>query len=160
MAAIRSATADDVDAVVDFAEHHVVEHYRPLLGDAAARAQVDDWWTHERLRGAAAEGRLVVATDAEGDVVGVAEWSLYDGHPTVWKLYVHGDRRGEGLGPRLLDAVTASLPDGADRLLVEHFAVSEDAARFYDREGFRAIRTVRGSDPSLDVVWRERPLAA
>ncbi|MFP3882780.1 MAG: N-acetyltransferase family protein [Actinomycetota bacterium] len=152
------ATPDDVEAIRRFGAEHIPSHYGPLLGPDAARAQVDNWWTIERMAKAVSEGRVVVAKD-DGNVVGVGEWSIYQGIPVIWKLYVHPSLRGRGTGPRLIDAIIAGLPDGVDRLQVEHFAGNRRAGAFYEREGFREIR--KGQHPSnsvFDVVWRERSL--
>ena len=79
----------------------------------------------------------------------------------VYKLYVHPQRRGRGLGPQLLDALTRQLPTNADRLYIEHFVANERASAFYEHEGF-AIERIESSpteDPALGVVWRARHLA-
>ncbi len=156
---VRDATAADVAAIVAFGAAHVPDHYRPLIGDEAAQAQVDVWWTNDRIGPAAADGRVAVAEDG-GEIVGVAEWSMYDGTPVIWKLYVHPERRRRGIGARLLRHVVAQVPPGTKRLRVEHFAANTRAGRFYDRESFRYVETVpHASDPRQSVVWRELDLA-
>lgn len=154
---VRAATPDDLDAIRSFGEAVVPAHYEPLLGQAAARTQFDDWWTVERLSQAIGDGRIVVAEEG-GAILGMAEWSLYEGVPTLWKLYVQSQRRGEGIGRRLIAAVSSSLPDDADRLRVETFAVNERAAEFYRREGFRLARSDDHADQSQRVLWFERPV--
>jgi GNAT superfamily N-acetyltransferase len=104
------------------------------------------------------EGRVVVAEEEEA-VIGVGEWSLLEGAPVIWKLYVHPSHRGKGIGPWLIHAIIDALPDGMDRIQVEHFAVNRRAGAFYEREGFREIRTVEHqTNPVMNVVWRERSL--
>lgn len=154
---MRLASPDELEAILDFGAMHIPDHYDPLLGSAAAQAQVDDWWTPERMSAAIGEGRVVVAEE-QGEVLGVAEWSLYDGVPTIWKLYVNPSRRGEGIGPRLIAAIEDHLPEGADRIWVETLAVNRRARAFYEREGFREFRTVEHSNPTMNVVWFERSL--
>lgn len=154
---VRLATSGDVDAICEFGAMHIPEHYGPLLGAEAAQAQVDDWWIRERFVPAADDGRIVVATDGD-DIVAVGEWSLFEGNPVIWKLYVHPSYRGRGIGPRLIAAIVDHLPDDADRVQVEHFSVNERASAFYEREGFRELRTIAHSNPVMNVVWRERSL--
>lgn len=155
---IRDAVPADVDAICDFGAAHIRDHYRPLIGEKAAQAQVDVWWSHERISQTVASGRVAVAEDG-GEILGVAEWGEWDARPVVWKLYVHPELRGEGLGPRLLRKVIDQLSPGTKRLQVEHFAGNERAGRFYDRLGFIHLRTEHhASDPALDVVWRELDL--
>lgn len=154
------ATPQDVDAICGFGLAHIPDHYRPLIGSSAARAQVEDWWTQERIAQAVDVGRVVIVKTGE-QITGVAEWGLYEGEPVVWKLYVQPARRGEGIGPALLAIVTECLPPDANRLRVEHFEANTRAAAFYEREGFTLMRTDRhATDPLLDVVWRERTLTS
>lgn len=154
---VRLATPDELEAICEFGAAYIPEHYEPLLGSDAAQAQVDDWWAHGRMSRAVDEGRVVVAIEA-GDVVGVGEWSLYDGNPVIWKLYVHPSHRSEGIGPRLIATIIDHLPNGVDRIQVEHFAVNQRAGTFYEREGFRELHKVEQSNPAMTVIWRERSL--
>lgn len=154
---MRLALPGELEAILHFGATYIPDHYEPLLGSAAAQAQVDDWWTPERMAAAIGEGRVVVAEE-QGGILGVAEWSLYDGVPTIWKLYVDPSRRGEGIGSRLIVAVEDHLPKGVDRIWVETFAVNRRARAFYEREGFREFRTVEHSNPTMNAVWFERSL--
>ena len=156
---VRSARVEDVAAVCRFGESHVLEHYVPLIGGAAAAGQVRTWWNETHIADAVAEGLVVVAEDG-GQVVGVGQRGRMGADHVVWKLYVHPGRRGRGLGPRLLQALRPALPAGVDRLWIEHFAANERAGDFYEREGFSIERVEPhpGGDQALAVVWRARPL--
>ncbi|MBE1500653.1 ribosomal protein S18 acetylase RimI-like enzyme [Amycolatopsis lexingtonensis] len=159
MADVRTAGPDDVAALVRFGETHIRPHYTPLIGAAAADAQVRDWWNEPHLAAAVAAGRVVVAGDDAG-LAGVGQRGHDGTDHVVYKLYVHPERRGRGLGPRLLDALARQLPAGASRLCIEHFAANERAGAFYEREGFTVerIEPSPSGDPRLAVVWRARPL--
>ncbi|RSD19212.1 GNAT family N-acetyltransferase [Amycolatopsis eburnea] len=161
MADVRTAGPADVTAIVRFGEAHIRPHYTPLIGAAAADAQVRDWWNEAHLAAAVAAGRVVVAED-DGGLVGVGQRGHDGTDPVVYKLYVHPERRGRGLGPRLLDALIGQLPAGATRLCIEHFAANERAGAFYEREGFTVDRIEPSptGDPRLAVVWRARPLTS
>lgn len=156
---IRSAAAADVGAVCAFGRAHIPAHYAPLIGAEAAERQVASWWSEEAIRTAIERGVLLVATVA-GRVVGVAQWGTAEAGPVIYKLYVDPTIRGQGLGPRLVDAVIAAVPPDATRLGVEHFAANARAGQFYEREGFAVERVdPHPDDPRLDVVWRSRALA-
>lgn len=155
----RTATAADVGPLCDFGREVVPAHYAPLIGEAHARAQVRDWWNDEHLRAAVAAGRVTVATWADR-IVGVAQIGPSGDDVAIYKLYVHPDARGAGVGPLLIDALLRQLPRGTSRLLVEHFAANTRAGEFYEREGFRAaeVRPHPSGDARLAIVWRVRDL--
>jgi GNAT superfamily N-acetyltransferase len=148
----------DLEGICQFGATDIPQHYGPLLGPDAAQTQVDNWWNRDRMSRAVGEGRVVVA-EHEEVVIGVGEWSLFEGVPVIWKLYVHPLHRGEGIGPRLIDAIIDELPEELDRIQVEHFTVNRGAGAFYERDGSREIRTVEHqTNLVMNVVWRERSL--
>lgn len=155
---MRLATTEDAEAVCAFGAAFIPAHYGPLLGAEAAQAQVTRWWTPERMTLAAREGRMMIA-EVEGELVGVAEWGMHEGSPVVWKLYVHPSHRRRGIAPRLLQAIIETLPEGTERLRVEHFASNRGAGAFYEREGFTEVGTVEDPmSPAMNIVWRELTL--
>ena len=157
---VRDAEHDDVAAICRFGEKHIRPHYAPLIGAEAADEQVRSWWNETQVGAAVAEG-LVVVADADGQLVGVGQRGRRGADHVVYKLYVHPQHRGRGLGPQLLDALTRQLPADADRLHVEHFVANERAGAFYAREGFTVerIESSPTGDPALAVVWRTRHVA-
>jgi ribosomal protein S18 acetylase RimI-like enzyme len=157
---VRDAEHDDVAAICRFGEAHIRPHYAPLIGAAAADEQVRRWWDETHIGGAVAEG-LVVVAEAGGQLAGVGQRGRSGADHVVYKLYIHPQHRGRGLGPRLIDALIRQLPADADRLDVEHFVANERAGAFYEREGFtvQRIEPSHTGDPALGVVWRARHLA-
>ncbi|GAA5153999.1 GNAT family N-acetyltransferase [Nocardioides marinquilinus] len=157
-ATVREATADDVAGVVALGEAVVPPTYGPISDELAA-SQLSRWWSPEAV--ADSMGRLPhwVAVDADdATVVGVANLGESDGVPTMWKLYVHPECHGTGLGSALLDRVVdAARGRGADVLQLEHVAGNDPAARFYARRGFvetgrTPLAGVPGV-PGLEQVW-------
>ncbi|WP_406642449.1 N-acetyltransferase family protein [Amycolatopsis sp. WGS_07] len=153
-ARIRPAGPGDVAAICRFGEIHIPPHYTPLIGEAAAQRQVRHWWNEAHISAAVADERVVVA-EADGQVVGVGQRGP---DHVIYKLYLHPEHRGYGLGPRLLDALARQLPPDVGVLRIEHFAANERAGAFYEREGFAVERIEPSStgDPALAVVWRSR----
>ncbi|WP_134668056.1 MULTISPECIES: GNAT family N-acetyltransferase [unclassified Amycolatopsis] len=156
MSRVRVAGLSDVEAICRFGEMHIPPHYAPLIGEAAAQRQVRRWWNEAHIGAAVTDGRVVVA-ETEGRIVGVGQRGP---DHVVYKLYLDPEHRGHGLGPQLLDALASHLPEGVDRLRIEHFAANERAAAFYEREGFAVERVEPdpAGDPALAVVWRARPI--
>ena len=157
---VRDAEHDDVAAICRFGEAYIRPHYAPLIGAEAADEQVRRWWNEAHVGAAVAEG-LVVVAEADGQILGVGQRGRRGADHVVYKLYVHPEHRGRGLGPQLLDAITTQLPADADRLCIEHFVANERAGAFYEREGFTVERVE--SSPTehraLGIVWRARHLA-
>lgn len=156
---VRNAVPGDIAGICRFGDRYIEDHYAPIIGPEAAAAQVRDWWNTEAITAAVQEG-LVVVAEGDGEILGVAQCGRHGEDHVVYKLYVHPDHRGRGMGGRLLDALVAQLPTGTDRLYIEHFAGNVRAASFYEREGYRVERVEPSptGDPSLDVVWRVRRL--
>jgi ribosomal protein S18 acetylase RimI-like enzyme len=157
---VRDAERDDVAAIRRFGEAHIRPHYAPLIGAKAADEQVRSWWNEAYLGEAVADG-LVIVAEADGQLVGVGQRGRRGTDHVIYKLYVHPQYRGHGLGHQLLAALTGQLPSGADRLYIEHFVANERAGAFYEREGFTVerIESSPTEDPALGVVWRARELA-
>lgn len=157
---VRDAKHDDVVTICQFGETHIRSHYAPLIGAEAADAQVRRWWNETHVGTAVAQG-LVVVAEADGQLLGVGQRGRSGVDHVVYKLYVHPEHRGRGLGPQLLDALIRQLPADADRLYIEHFAGNERAGAFYEREGYTVdrIESSPTDDPALRVVWRVRDLA-
>lgn len=157
---VRDAEHGDVMAICRFGEAHIRPHYAPLIGTAAADEQVRNWWNQTHI-GAAVAGGLVVVAETDGQLVGVGQRGRRGADHVVYKLYIHPQHRGRGLGPQLIDALTRQLPANADRLYIEHFAANERAGAFYEREGFTVERIEPSptGNPALGVVWRSRSLA-
>lgn len=156
---VRDAVAADVAAIREFGEAYIPPHYTPLTGAAAAAEQVRQWWSTEHLSAAVASGLMVVA-ESSGRLVGVGQRGRLGDDHVIYKLYVAPDHRGEGLGPRLVDALVRQLPAGVDRLYIEHVASNTRAGAFYEREGFvvERIEPSSSGDPALAIVWRVRSL--
>jgi ribosomal protein S18 acetylase RimI-like enzyme len=157
---VRDAEHDDVMAICRFGEAYIRPHYAPLIGAPAADQQVRNWWNETHIGAAVAEG-LVVVAETDGQLVGVGQRGRSGADHVVYKLYIHPQHRGRGLGPQLIDALTRQLPANADRLYIEHFVANERAGAFYEREGFtvQRIEPSPTGNPALGVVWRARHLA-
>ena len=92
-------------------------------------------------------GNGVLVAEDESGVVG---WLHVSGmyfleSPTfaeVLGLIVDKEHRGKGIGKQLLDgAARWAMEHGYNKLRVRSNLIREDAHRFYEREGFRRVKT-------------------
>lgn len=133
-----------VDALADrWVE--LAEGQRPYgshLATAPNRAQV-----RESISRHVVTGRIRVAR-AEDRIVGFVMFTMESdrlertvARGLVENLYVVPDRRGEGLGTRLLEAAEAALrDDGADVVTLDVLADNEAARAFYRSKGYEPHR--------------------
>jgi GNAT superfamily N-acetyltransferase len=100
----------------------------------------------ELLSGRSGNG-VLVAEDESGTVVG---WLHLSGmyflesaaFAEVLGLIVDKEHRGKGIGKQLLDgAARWAMEHGYNKLRVRSNLIREDAHRFYEREGFRRVKT-------------------
>ena len=124
------------------------EHQR-AISDVPVIADAERAWA-ERLatyRRAFSEGEPILRIARAGDrVVGYAmafehagtddTFALAPRYGELYTLTVVADRRGEGVGTLLCDAVDVALAErGIDRLVIATMARNADAIRFYERRG-------------------------
>ena len=126
----------------------------------SAAAQVTHWWSHSYIR-EAVNARSITIAELDHVLVGVAQIDRSATDPVLYKLYVHPDCRGHGIGPRLIAAVVEELPVESDHLWVEQLAANTRAAQFYRREGFAVdhIEPNPTGDQRQAQVWYRRAIA-
>jgi predicted GNAT family N-acyltransferase len=94
----------------------------------------------------------------DGAVVGTLRWrEVTPGVGKVERVAVRRDRRGQGVGVLLMEAVLAELAAAGLREAVLHAQVT--ARAFYERLGFRAEGEPFEEDGIAHVRMMRRPLA-
>jgi ribosomal protein S18 acetylase RimI-like enzyme len=161
---LRPGTVDDIPGFVALGRAVVPPTYGPI--DAAyAQRMLDEWWTPEVFATSMQRNTHVVA-ERDGQVVAVANLGRltqsYRDFPGIsgerevmWKLYVHPDHQGRGLGSRLL-AEVETLVEG-DELWLEVVDGNEQAVRFYEAHGFTEVERAAG-DEWPDDLWFKKVL--
>ncbi len=138
------ASATDVDEVADLwiTLARGQRNYGSDLLTAANRTAV-----RESFARAVVTGELLVARDDDG-IVGFVSFSLDHGgyerdrpRGTVTNLFVIPERRGEGIGSRLLEAAERGLVSaGAAVIGLEAMAENDRARTFYREHGYDVHR--------------------
>jgi GNAT superfamily N-acetyltransferase len=151
MAELRPGTPSDVAGLRALGEAVVPATYDPI--DAAyARRMLDEWWSLERL-GSSIDRMPHVVAEEDGRIVGVANLGPKDDRSVMWKLYVHPDVQGTGVGTALLDAIVEL--NGDQPLWLERIDGNDKVADFYAARGFVEAETV-ANEPWPDDIWMRR----
>jgi GNAT superfamily N-acetyltransferase len=127
------------------------ERLLPILHDA----EEDDERIRAALRDPACRAYAALL-DGEPVAAAVVRWA-----PPAEILYiaVTADRRGTGIGRRLVEAVVARLPEHGRTLLVGTANCSLDNIAFYQRCGFRMHSIKRGHFDYVDPPVHEYGIA-
>ncbi|RYB92622.1 N-acetyltransferase [Nocardioides glacieisoli] len=165
---LRPAVHEDIPAFVALGRAVVPPTYGPI--DAAyAQRMIDEWWTPDVFtRSMQTNAHLVAEVSGEmgAEVVALAtigrlaqsyrEFPHVAGDREVmWKLYVHPDHHGRGIGSRLLAEVESRVE--GDELWLEVVEGNEQAFGFYRSKGF--VEVERVPDPAWpDDVWMRKVL--
>lgn len=162
---IRPGTTADIPAFRALGEAVAPPTYGPL--DAAyAQRMLDEWWVPEVFEKSLARNTHLVA-EVDGEVVALANLGRlsrsYREFPHVtgdrevmWKLYVHPDHQGLGIGRRLL-AEVEHLVEG-DELWLEVVDGNQRAFEFYRAHGFEEAERVADGGPFPVDVWMVKRL--
>lgn len=146
MLAVRPARLEDhaalcslFDELDEFHRQARPDLFRPFDGPARTLSQIEQWL--------AGSGSTVLVAEEAGDIVGLAV--LLTRLPSAFagavprkvieldNLVVRVDRRGHGIGDRLLaETQRWSREQGATHIEVGVHAFNHDARRFYERFGF------------------------
>ena len=156
---LRAGTRADVPGLVALGRAVVPPTYGPI--DAVyAQRMLDEWWTVERFTDSLGRARFLVA-EHDGEVVAMATVGRLSAshrdfpHVTgdrevMWKLYVHPDHQGLGLGRRLLAEVEAMVE--GDELWLEVVDGNEQAFAFYRAQGFTEVEADKVLEKGMTAV--------
>ena len=160
---LRPGTTADIPGLRALGEAVVPSTYGPI--DAAyAQRMLDEWWTPE-VFAKSLERNVHVVAEVDGQLVAVANLgrvsASYRDFPHVqgdrevmWKLYVHPDHHGRGIGSRLLAEVESRVE--GDELWLEVVDGNEQALAFYRGHGFEEVERVTDGEWPDDVWLRKR----
>jgi ribosomal protein S18 acetylase RimI-like enzyme len=163
---VRPGTVADIPAFRALGEAVVPPTYGPI-DEAYAQRMLDEWWIPEVFEKSLARNAHLVA-EWDGEVVALANLGRlsrsYRDFPHVtgdrevmWKLYVHPDHHGRGIGSRLL-AEVESMVEG-EELWLEVVDGNHQAYDFYVSRGFREVERVTDREWP-DDIWLRKALGA
>lgn len=151
--AIREATPGDAATIALI--------YNQGIEDRVATLETQQRTAEERAAWLAAHGPrhpVVVATDADGAVVGWGSLNQFNPRPAYdhvvdFSLYVARDRRGKGIGDALLGALEGRARAlGYHKMVLSAFPTNAPGMRLYERHGFRTVG-IYHEQGRLDGRW-------
>lgn len=97
------------------------------------------------------------AADTDGALVGSVRARVEQSRVYVGKLMVHPQRRGKGLGTRLLAALESAMGSMVPQARYELFTSTQSLRnlRLYERAGYRPFREEE-PEPGLRLVFLEK----
>jgi phosphinothricin acetyltransferase len=150
-ATVRSATPDDLEAVVAAYNAGISERLATFETRLRSPADVAGWLT---------DGRPFLVAEHEGRVLGWARAGFYSDR-CVYEgvgehaVYVHPDGRGQGLGRRLLDALCQeSERRGLYKLTSRIFTDNHPSRAAHLAAGFREVG-IQHRHGRLDGEWKD-----
>jgi len=155
---VRPAHQADVSGIQDVAERTWHETYDETLGTDVVDEVIEEWYPEEAIEeGISHEAQdFVVAVD-DDTVVGYAHAGP---HPPrrvheLYRLYVHPDYWGQGIGKALLADTEQALYDrDVSSYEAEVFASNEEAVAFYEATGFEQVEEKATEFKGVDVTER------
>jgi GNAT superfamily N-acetyltransferase len=155
---IRTATGNDLDAVVRVGHRTWLATYEPIAGPDYVAMGLAKWWTTDAVIPSIRVGRTLVA-EQDGEVVAMAAYGTQGEDLVLWKLYVLPESHGHGIGRRLLATVVErAVALGHTRLVVSHVDGNDQGNRFYERNGFRITEREAGGSGMPDTIWMVKDL--
>ncbi|WP_423745536.1 GNAT family N-acetyltransferase (plasmid) [Haladaptatus sp. SPP-AMP-3] len=141
---IRGAREDDAAAIQRVARASWHAAYDDVMGAEAVEETVDSWFAVENVvADVNRDERPFFVAERKGTVVGFVI-GIPDGEREagfhLYRIYVHPDHWGAGVGTRLLDRFEAELRgQNVMRLQLSAIGPNENAIGFYEARGFERI---------------------
>lgn len=143
-ARVRPAEPADVPAIERVAREAWHAAYDDILGERAVETVLDDWYAPDDLRESVdGEDHVFPVATAE-DLQGFAHAGTPPGSDDwhLFRLYVHPDHWGRGIGTALLDHVEAALAQrGVSTYELAVLAENDVGVSFYESRGFERVGT-------------------
>lgn len=156
---VRTATGDDLDAVLEVGHRTWPATYEPIAGPDYVALGLAKWWTADAVIPAIRTGRTLVA-DLDGVVVGLAVFGPHDDDMALWKLYVLPSHHSRGIGRALLQSVLERVREqGRQRIVAQVIDGNDRARRFYESHGFSESHREPAGTGLPDSIWMVRELS-
>ena len=152
---LRPAEESDVDAIAAVARASWHAAYDDVLGPDAVDDTVDEWYDEQELLDSL-DGSCFLVAETQ-DVVGFAHAAELADKVNVaelYRLYVHPEYWGNGVGSALLARVEAVLRErGVERLQLVVLAANDVGRSFYEERGFERVKELDSELPGAETEF-------
>jgi ribosomal protein S18 acetylase RimI-like enzyme len=141
MITIRKAELEDIPQIRAVGSASWRVSYTGIFPDEFIENVLEQWWSNASFQGSipnAALCNLVAAQD--GQIVGTLMGTVNpreEGQVHLFRLYIHPDHFGQGIGKQLWQAYLQHLAPGVKRVDLEVEPQNARAIQFYTRLGFQ-----------------------
>ncbi len=145
MLTVRKAGLDDIPQVRAVGSASWRATYAGIFPDAFIERALDQWWSEasfERSIPNQTVCNLVAEQDGRivGTLMGIVD-PREEGQVHLFRLYVHPDHFGQGIGKQLWQAYLQHLAPGVKRVELNVEPQNARALQFYARLGFQELGT-------------------
>lgn len=141
MIMIRKAALEDIPHIRAVGSASWRATYTGIFPDAFIDNVLEEWWSESGFQRAipnAAVGNLVAQQD--GHIIGTLMGTVNpgeDGQVHLFRLYIHPEHVGQGIGKQLWQAYIQLLAPEVNRVDLEVAPQNARAIQFYNRLGFQ-----------------------
>ena len=145
MTTIRKAVLEDIPQIRAVGSASWRATYTGIFPDAFIENALEQWWSEASFQGSipnAAACNLVAGQD--GHIVGTLMGTVNpgeEGQVHLFRLYIHPDHFGQGIGKQLWQAYLQHLAPGVKRVDLDVEPQNARAIQFYTRLGFQETGT-------------------
>ena len=144
---VREATPADAPAVQAVARESWHAAHDHVLGRDRVTETLEEWYGLADLEETITESRersdaVFFVAEESGEIVGFAQGGPHAEEPStasLYRIYIHPDRWGEGIGTDLLEALEDVLAVEFDRLWLAVLAGNDVGVSFYESQGFERV---------------------
>jgi ribosomal protein S18 acetylase RimI-like enzyme len=141
MVTIRKAVLEDIPQIRAVGSASWRATYKAIFPDEFIEKALEQWWSEASFQASipnAAACNLVAEQD--GHIVGMLLGTVNpreDGQVHLFKLYIHPDHFGQGIGKQLWQTYLQHLTPGVKRVDLDVEPQNARAIQFYTRLGFQ-----------------------
>lgn len=143
MITVRKAALEDIQQIRAVGSASWRATYIGIFPDAFIEHVLEQWWSETNFQRSIPNAALCnLVAEQDGNLVGTLMGTVNPGEADqvqLFRLYIHPDYLGQGVGKQLWQAYLQHLALGVKRVDLEVEPQNTRAIQFYTRLGFQAI---------------------